>query len=53
VDTDFLAYRPVETPAETRAKALRPEDVAEAVLAVARLPESVVVPEMQILPTLL
>jgi serine 3-dehydrogenase (NADP+) len=53
VDTEILDRRPVKPPPETLAKALRPEDVAEAVLAVARLPERVVVPEMQILPTLL
>lgn len=53
VDTEILDHRPVKPPPETLAKALRPEDVAEAVLAVARLPERVVVPEMQILPTLL
>jgi len=53
VDTEILDHRPVKPPPETLAKALRPEDVAEAVLAVARLPERVVVPEMQILPTVL
>jgi NADP-dependent 3-hydroxy acid dehydrogenase YdfG len=53
VDTELLDLRPFKTPAETLAKAMRPEDVAEAVLAVARLPERVVVPEMQILPTML
>jgi NADP-dependent 3-hydroxy acid dehydrogenase YdfG len=53
VDTEILDRRPVKPPPETLAKALRPEDVAEAVLAVARLPERVVVPEMQILPTVL
>ena len=53
VDTEILDYRPVKTPAETLAKALRPEDVAEAVLAVCRLPERAVVPELQIVPTLL
>jgi NADP-dependent 3-hydroxy acid dehydrogenase YdfG len=53
VDTEILDNRPVKPPPETLAKALRPEDVAEAVLAVARLPERVVVPELQILPTVL
>jgi len=53
VDTEILDHRPVKPPPETLAKALRPEDVAEAVLAVARLPERVVVPELQILPTVL
>lgn len=53
VDTEILAYRPVQPNAETLAKALQPEDVAEAVLAVAKLPARVVVPEMQIVPTYL
>jgi NADP-dependent 3-hydroxy acid dehydrogenase YdfG len=53
VDTEILDRRPVKPPPEMLAKALRPEDVAEAVLAVARLPERVTVPEMEILPTLL
>lgn len=51
VDTEILNNRLVKPTAETLAKALRPEDVAEAVLAVARLPERAVVPELQILPT--
>jgi len=38
VDTEILDRRPVKPSAETLAKALRPEDVAETVLAVARLP---------------
>src|SRR5271155_3544565 len=38
VDTEILERRPVKPSAETLAKALRPEDVAETVLAVARLP---------------
>jgi NADP-dependent 3-hydroxy acid dehydrogenase YdfG len=53
VDTEMLNLRPVKTPAETVAKALQPEDVAEVVLAVARLHPRVSVPEMQVLPTLL
>lgn len=53
VDTEILDRRPVKPPPEMLAKALRPEDVAEAVLAVARLPERVTVPEMEIMPTLL
>jgi NADP-dependent 3-hydroxy acid dehydrogenase YdfG len=35
------------------AKALQPVDVAEAVLAVAKLPQRAVVPELHILPTYL
>jgi len=53
VDTEILDKRPVKTPAEMLAKALRPEDVAEAVVAVAKLPPRAVVPEMQLLPTYL
>jgi NADP-dependent 3-hydroxy acid dehydrogenase YdfG len=53
VDTEFMEHRAVKPPADMLAKALRPEDVAEAVLAIARLPERVVVPELQILPTVL
>jgi NADP-dependent 3-hydroxy acid dehydrogenase YdfG len=53
VDTEILALRPVKTPAEMVARALQPGDVAEAVLAVAKLPPRACVPEMQILPTVL
>jgi serine 3-dehydrogenase len=53
VDTEMLNLRPVKTPPEVVAKALQPEDVAEAVLAVLRLPTRAVVPEMQVLPTYL
>ena len=53
VDTEILEKRPVKPSAEMLAKALRPEDVAEAVLAVAKLPARAVVPEMQLLPTYL
>ena len=53
VDTEILDRRPVKPSAETLAKALRPEDVAEMVLAVARLHPRVCVPEMQVMPTVL
>ena len=53
VDTEILDKRPVKTPAETLAKALRAEDVAEAVVWVAKLPARASVPEMQLLPTYL
>jgi serine 3-dehydrogenase len=53
VDTEMLNLRPVKTPAEIVAKAMLPEDVAEVVLAVARLHPRVAVPEMQVLPTYL
>lgn len=51
VETEILEKRPVKPSAELLAKALQPMDVAEAVLAVAKLPERAVVPEMQLLPT--
>jgi serine 3-dehydrogenase len=53
VDTEILDKRPVKPTPEMLAKALRPEDVAEAALWVAKLPERAVVPEMQLLPTYL
>jgi serine 3-dehydrogenase len=53
VDTEILEKRPVKPSAETLAKALQAVDVAEAVMAVARLPQRAVIPEMQILPTYL
>lgn len=53
VDTEILQKRPEKTPAETVAKALQAEDVAEMVLAIAKLPERASVPELQLLPTLL
>jgi len=43
----------VKPSAEMMARALQPEDIAEAILAVAKLPERAVVPEMQVLPTYL
>jgi len=53
VDTEILENRPVKPSAEVMQKALQAEDVAEAILAVAKLPERAVVPEIQILPTYL
>ena len=53
VDTEILENRPVKPPAEMLAKALQPEDVAEAILAVAKLPARAVVPELQLMPTYL
>jgi NADP-dependent 3-hydroxy acid dehydrogenase YdfG len=53
VDTDLLEKRPVKPTPEMLAKALKPEDVAEVVLSVAKLPPRAVVPELQILPTYL
>lgn len=53
VDTEILENRPVKPSAEIMQHALRPEDIAEAILAVAKLPERAVVPEIQVLPTYL
>jgi serine 3-dehydrogenase len=53
VDTEILEFRPVKPSAEMLAKALQPIDVAQAVLAVAKLPARAVVPELQIMPTYL
>lgn len=53
VDTEILLNRPVKTPAETLAKAMQPEDVAELVVSVAKLPVRASVPEVQILPSYL
>jgi len=53
VDTEILDRRPVKPSPELLAKALHPQDVAEAVLAVARFPDRVCVPEIQVVPTYL
>jgi len=53
VDTEILDKRPVKPPPEMLAKALQSDDIAEAVLFVAKLPPRASVPEMQILPTVL
>jgi serine 3-dehydrogenase (NADP+) len=53
VDTEILEKRPVKPTPEMLSKALQAEDVAEAVLFVAKLPARAVVPEMQIMPTML
>ncbi len=51
VDTPILEVRPTPVSAEQRARILRPEDVAAAVLFVATLPPHVSVPELVIKPT--
>ena len=51
VETEILEKRPVKPDAETLAKALQPEDVAEVILSIAKLPPRAAVPEMQIMPT--
>jgi NADP-dependent 3-hydroxy acid dehydrogenase YdfG len=53
VDTELLEKRPVRPDRETLDKALRAEDVAEAIVAIAKLPPRAVVPEMTIMPTVL
>jgi NADP-dependent 3-hydroxy acid dehydrogenase YdfG len=53
VDTEILVNRPVMPAPEVLAKALQPGDVAEAIVAVAKLPARVAIPELQILPTVL
>src|SRR5215471_18260980 len=53
VDTEILENRPVKPPSEMLAKALQPVDVAETILAVAKLPPRAVVPELQVMPTVL
>jgi len=53
VDTEILVHRPVKPSAETLAKAMQAEDVAEVVLSIAKLHPRVAIPEIQVLPTLL
>lgn len=53
VDTELLEKRPAKPTPEQLAKALKPIDIAEAVLAVAQMPPRVTVPEMQVVPSLL
>ncbi len=53
VDTELIDKRPVKPSPETLSKALKPVDVAELVLAIAKMPAHVVIPEVQILPTVL
>ena len=49
-DTEIILKRPVKTPAETMAKALQAGDVAELVVALAKLPARAWVPEVQLFP---
>ena len=51
VDTPILEHRPQPVSAERRAKMLLPEDVADLVVAIARLPARAHVPELVIKPT--
>jgi serine 3-dehydrogenase len=50
-DTEILEKRLVKPSAEMLAQALQPRDVAELVLAIAKLPARAWIPEVQILPT--
>ena len=49
-DTPLVLKRPVPTPPEVMAKALQPEDVAQACLFVASLPPRAHVPELVLMP---
>jgi NADP-dependent 3-hydroxy acid dehydrogenase YdfG len=49
-DTEILEKRVVKPSAETLAKALRAEDIAEVVLSIAKLPERTWVPEVHLFP---
>jgi NADP-dependent 3-hydroxy acid dehydrogenase YdfG len=51
VETELLAKRPAPTPAELLAKALQPQDVAEAILMIAKLPARACIPELSVVPT--
>jgi serine 3-dehydrogenase (NADP+) len=53
VETEILVKRPVQPTAELLAKALQPIDVAEAILAAAKMPQRATVMELHLWPTLL
>lgn len=52
-DTEILNKRPAPTPQDMLDRALAPQDVAEAVVFLAQLHPRAVVPELQLLPSLL
>ena len=52
VNTELVEQRPVKLDPEVLAKALRPEDVAEMIVFLAKMPPRMVVPEIHLLPTL-
>jgi serine 3-dehydrogenase (NADP+) len=52
VDTELLEKRPVKPAPEILAQALQPEDVAETILFVAKLPPRAAIPELHMMPTL-
>jgi serine 3-dehydrogenase len=49
-DTALIEKRPVKPTPEMLKHALQPEDIAEAILAVAKLPARAAIPEIQIVP---
>jgi serine 3-dehydrogenase len=49
-DTEIMRHRPVQPTPEQLAKALRPEDIAQMVIAIAKLPARVYIPEVQMQP---
>jgi serine 3-dehydrogenase (NADP+) len=51
VDTELLEQRPVKPAPEILAQALQPEDVAETILHVAKLPPRAAIPELHLMPT--
>ena len=53
IDSELMEKRPVKPDPATLAKALKPEDVAEVILACAKLPPLVCVPEVTVVPTYL
>jgi serine 3-dehydrogenase len=53
VNTELVEKRPVKTPPEVLAQALQPEDVAETILYISKLPPRAVVPELHLLPAFL
>lgn len=53
VNTELVEKRPEKVLPEVLAKALEPEDVAETILYISKLPPRAVVPEIQLLPAFL
>lgn len=51
VHTELLKKRPVQPTADVLARAMQPEDVAEIIVDVAKLPARVTIPELEIMPT--
>jgi NAD(P)-dependent dehydrogenase (short-subunit alcohol dehydrogenase family) len=50
VDTPMLDQRSVPVPPEKRAKSVHPEDIGQCIVALAKLPPNVIVPELVITP---